>query len=214
MPTIPYYQHNPRFGHIYRVLISPVVHFMRTGTHCLIQDLFSLLFELLYLSLSSVSFSIFLFSAVRSSISALQVFSLIVIFSFCTKTFAFALRLLTIALFLYFLIHDFAFFLFSVLFSFYRFRSFSCSLSFFLILSLSLSLFFFLLIPPSSAFRHCWLSQTLVFSVLLLCYQPSFVLPFGFFVFLNLFALQLIYFCCYRSLFLSLFIPQPVCFDF
>ena len=65
-------------------------------------------------------------------------------------------------------------------------------------ISFCFSLFFF-------AFRARWLfPDSCFFSVFILCFQTS-VLFFGFFVFLILFALRLvIYFRCYRSIFLSL----------
>ena len=62
---------------------------MRTRNYYLTQDLFSLLFWTV-VSLPFFNFFIFLFfSFVRSSISALQVFSLAVVFSFCPQIFAF-----------------------------------------------------------------------------------------------------------------------------
>ena len=123
-------------GKSIQVLISTLILFMRTGIHCLTQDLFSLLFWIV-LSLPLFSFFLYLsFSVVRSSIfSALQLFALTVIFLNSSFCFCF-LRLLTISLFMYFLSNDFGCFLFAVPFSFIL------SLSFFLAFFLSLTFLF------------------------------------------------------------------------
>ena len=144
MPTIPFYQPIPRFGCIHRVLISAFILFMRIGFHFSPRICFLFSFELLYLSLShsSVSFSIFPFSVVRSSFSALQVFSLTDIFfldSNCSFCF---LRLLSISVFVFSLMILASFFLLSLFPSFYRFRFFLRSFDHFPFSSfLSLSLF-------------------------------------------------------------------------
>ena len=99
-PTIPFYQHFHRLGHIHPVLISNFILFMRTGIHCLTQDLFSLL--------------------LNCCLSCSSVFSLCHSFFFCWRSFIFfcsssafsiyffSLRLLTISLFLYFLFLSFS----------------------------------------------------------------------------------------------------------
>ena len=119
-------------------------------------------------------FSIFLFSVVRSSTSALQAFSLTVIFSFCTQNFVVCPCLLSrccctfflMILASYFFCSPIFLFSFILLLSFFLAFSLSLSLSFFFFaLSLSLSLSLFL--SPSFFF---WLFTNLIFSFLFVCF--------------------------------------------
>ena len=139
----------------HRVLISTFVLFMRTGIRCLTQYVFS--FELLYLSPSSVSFSIFLFCCTNFYLfCSSSVFS--VIFSFCTQIFTFAfcacsLSRCSYTLSLSFsLSHDFGS-LFAVSFSFIPsflfFLAFFISLTFLFLISRFLFFSFFGCLLPS-----------------------------------------------------------------